>query len=134
MKNTNIMAEFRIIGDEFDPNTITNKLSLKPNCYWVKGDKIENRDKYRSYSCWAISTGYEESLDVNIQLARIIEILKAKMSDLIELKSLYNLDYRLDVVINIENNEKPAIYLNSDVIEFAYKISAEFDFDLYIFS
>lgn len=35
--------------------------------------------------------------------------------------------------LNIENNEKPGLFLNSSEIEFAYDIKAEFDFDMDIF-
>lgn len=41
---------------------------------------------------------------------------------------------RYVIVINVENNEKPVILLNSSVIDFTHLIKAEFDFDLDIYS
>jgi len=134
LSKTNVMVEFRILGHEFVPEVITSELSIIPNETWVKGDKINDRDITRQYSCWILSTGYIESLDINDQIKEIINKLLIKNDKLVEIKKKYNVIYRIDVVINIENNEKPAIYLNSDIIEFAYSIGAEFDFDLYIYS
>jgi hypothetical protein len=130
MDKTNIMVDFRIIGDVFNLDVITNKLLIKPSYYWLKGDR--NKNNIRKYSCWAISTGYEESLDINNQLNKIIELIKTKKQELKELKNKHELDYRFDIIINIENEEKPAIYLNIDIIDFAHEIKAEFDIDLYI--
>lgn len=134
MEKTSILVEFKITGDEFDPDTVTKKLQIVPNEYWQKGEQIKNKSIVRSFSCWIIKTGYEESLDVNNQLVKILDKIKDKKNELIELKKQNNFDYKVDIVIQIENNEKPAIYLSSDIIEFANSIKAEFDFDLYIYS
>ena len=133
MDNTNIMVEFRILSDDLNPKVITEKLLIEPNQYWMKGENIKNRDLKREYSCWIISTGYEESLDINSQLFKMLNLLKSKKKDLQYLRDKYSLEYRFDIVINIENNEKPAIFLNSEVIGFANDIKAEFDFDIYIY-
>lgn len=134
MDNTNIMAELRILGDDFDVDEITNKLNIQPSEYWKRGDNIKRINKLRKYTCWIISTGYEESLDINIQLQKIMKKLEGKVDILKTLKDRYDLDYRLDLVINVEDNQSPEIFLNSDVISFANEIKAEFDFDLHIIS
>lgn len=133
MQKTNVKVEFRIIGDDFNPNTITEKLLIKPNEFWVRGEKIKNKNITRKYNCWVVGTGYEESNDINHQLQKISKLIKNKKNDLKKLKDIYDLIYRFDIIINIENNEKPAVYLNNDIIELANDIKAEFDFDLYIF-
>jgi hypothetical protein len=128
------MVEFKITGNEFDPNMITNVLQIEPNECWEKGEQIRNKSINRSFSCWIIRTEYEESLDVNNQITSILRKIKDKKNQLIDLKEHKDLDYKIDIVIRIENNEKPAIYLNSDSIEFANSIKAEFEIDLYIYS
>lgn len=47
---------------------------------------------------------------------------------------MYNVTYRIDIVINIENSEKPAIFLDTRIIDFTHSINEEIDFDLYIYS
>lgn len=49
-----------------------------------------------------------------------------------DLRALYNLSYKIGIVINVENKETPAMYLDSETIDFAHEIGAEFDFDLYV--
>jgi len=112
------MSEFRILGDDFTPEVITEKLEIFPSKVWKKGEKIEGSNKVRDYSCWCLSTGYDESYDINEQLNKLLTILIPKKMKLIELKELLSLDYKIDIVINIESNEKPAIYLEKKSYNF----------------
>ncbi|HEX9976257.1 MAG TPA: DUF4279 domain-containing protein [Dehalococcoidales bacterium] len=88
----------------------------------------------RRFNNWEISTGYEESNDINIQLTRIFDLLKNKVSVLNELRDAYNLQFRIDVVVIVENGEKPAMYFDHWFIDFVHEIEAEVDIDLYIYS
>lgn len=134
MDKTNVMIEFNITGNAFNPEIITQKLLIQPDEFWMKGDKIESKNITRGDTCWTIDTGYKESLDINEQLKKLIDILNPKSSELKELKCIYGLEYRFCIVINIENNEKPVMCINSETIRLADKIGAEIDFDLYIYS
>lgn len=51
-----------------------------------------------------------------------------------QLKEKYVLAFIFMIVIRVENNEKPAMYLQKNIIDFASLIQAEIHFDLYIFS
>lgn len=131
--DTNIMVEFRILGADFDVDYITDCLSVTPSVFWKTGDKIEGKNYTRKHTCWEINTGYEESLDINTQLNKILSLLSSKTDDLIRLKKSFNLDYCIEIVINIENDIKPTMYLSKEVIEFAYMVGAEIDFDVYVY-
>ena len=126
------MVEFRIIGDNFDVDYITKVLSIIPSEYWRKGDLVKKRDVIRKYSCWEVSSGYKESLDINIQLDKIITIFSQQIDNLIMLKKMFDIEYIIEIVINVENNIKPTMCLSQRVIEFAYLIGAKIDFDIYI--
>ncbi len=127
------MAEFAIIGENFTKQNITNQLQIEPTEFYSKGDKIKNRDLYRKETAWSLATEYEESLDINLQLNKLISILNDKKEELLKLKRTYNLFYKFFIVIKIEENETPAIYLDTTTISFANDLGIEFDFDLYIF-
>ena len=60
--------------------------------------------------------------------------LEGKENELNRLKQKYDLAYRFIIVIQIENNEKPVIFLDSSFIHFANLIGAEVELDLNIFS
>lgn len=135
MNKTNVMVEFTIVGDEFDPHLITEKLKIKPTQYWIKGEQVRGRNEKikRKETSWIISTGYEESLDINEQLEKIVELIKDKKTILKKLEMESNLEYIFGIVVNVENNEKPAMYFNRKFIEFANNINAEFYIDLYVY-
>lgn len=141
MEVTKVMAYFSAIGDNFPPEKITEELAIQPTETYVKGDIIEQTRaanspgiRKRLETAWTLSSGYQESFDINDQLKPLLSSLEGKQQDLIRLKEEYELTYLLMFVIKIENDDKPAMYFKKDVISFASAIDAEIHFDLYIYS
>lgn len=134
LNNTNVKVEFSIIGENFNPNVITENLSIEPTESYLKGDKVKNKDVERKETCWELSTEYEESLDINTQLDKVVSKVINKKDDLIKLIEKYNLEIIVAIVVNVENNEKPSMHFNKEFIKFCNDISAEFYIDLYIYS
>lgn len=137
------MAYFSAVGDEFPLDTVTIAFGIEPTNTHKKGDVIERSDnphlvstkiRYRKETDWTLSTGYQESYDINNQLNVILKFLEEKTEQLKYLKEKYGLEFLFMVVIQVENNESPAMYLRKDIIDFASLIQAEIHFDLYIFS
>ncbi|HDR7913935.1 DUF4279 domain-containing protein [Bacillus pretiosus] len=135
------MAYFSITGDIFPVEVITEALSIEPTSTYKKGDVVAKRDNpnlvstkiiYRKETDWTLSTGYQESYDINNQLHVILKSLEGKTEQLKHLKKKYSLQFLFMVVIQVENNESPAMYLQKDIIDFASSIQAEIHFDLYI--
>ena len=130
MNKTNIKVEMRITGDKFDIEEITNVLDILPVSYWKKGDKIRNKE--RTYTEWSYSTQYIETLDMNVPLKELKKKFISKEIELCTLKTKYGLNYLLEIVVIIENNETPAIYFDKDILQFVSKIGAEIDIDTYV--
>ncbi|OBZ57895.1 hypothetical protein UN66_14650 [Bacillus cereus] len=135
------MAYFSITGDIFPVEAITDALNIEPTRTYKKGDIVARRDNpnlvstkklYRKETDWNLSTGYQESYDINNQLHVILKSLEEKTEPLKQLKKKYDLEFLFMVVIQIENNESPAMYLQKDILDFASSIQAEIHFDLYI--
>ncbi|EOQ28993.1 TPA: DUF4279 domain-containing protein [Bacillus thuringiensis] len=135
------MAYFSVTGDIFPIEAITEALSIEPTQTYKKGDIVERRDNpnlvstktiYRKETDWTFSTGYQESYDINNQLQVILKSLERKTEQLKQLKEKYGLQFLFMVVIQVENNESPAMYLQKEIINFASFIQAEIHFDLYI--
>ncbi|ENB9403855.1 TPA: DUF4279 domain-containing protein [Bacillus paranthracis] len=136
------MAYFSITGDIFPVEAITDALNIEPTRTYKKGDIVARRDNpnlvstkklYRKETDWNLSTGYQESYDINNQLYVILKSLEEKTEPLKQLKKKYDLEFLFMVVIQIENNESPAMYLQKDILDFASSIQAEIHFDLYIY-
>lgn len=132
MEKTSVSVEFAIVGESFSIKDVTNRLRIFPTDSYSKDD-LNNGTKYiRKETCWSIATKYENSLDIIEQLNKIIYQLIDKVDLLKDIKKEYNVSYRFFVAIQIFEEQTPAIYLDSDTIEFASKIGADFDFDMYI--
>ncbi|SHL04076.1 protein of unknown function [Desulforamulus aeronauticus DSM 10349] len=63
----------------------------------------------------------------------LLDKLETKKEIICELKKEMDLVCKFFIVVNIEENITPAIYLDNMVIGFVDFIGAEFDLDLYIF-
>ncbi|MCC2390033.1 DUF4279 domain-containing protein [Bacillus pacificus] len=135
------MAYFSATGDIFPLEAITEALNIEPTRTYKKGDVVARRDNpnlvftktlYRKETDWTLSTGYQESYYINNQLHIILKSLEGKTEQLKYLKKKYDLQFLFMVVIQVENNESPAMYLQKEIINFASSIQAEIHFDLYI--
>ncbi|MCK4261111.1 MAG: DUF4279 domain-containing protein [Halanaerobiales bacterium] len=131
--STNANVEIVIVGEDFKLDIITNELDILPTEHWVKGEQVPNRNTVRKDTCWSYGLGSEETLNINIQLLKLVEILCPKKDILIRLKKMLQLEYLILVTINIENDVKPIIGIKSTVIELMNDIGAELDIDLYLF-
>lgn len=132
MFNTNIKAEFIVYSDDLNPKLVTDFLGLSPTQSWAKGDDIRGKNNRRKESIWLLSTEYEESLDINNQLSKLLIILNDKKYKLLELVQLYPVNYTMEIVIRVRKGEVPAIYFDSQTISFINEIQAKIDIDLYV--
>ncbi|HBU84372.1 MAG TPA: DUF4279 domain-containing protein [Paenibacillus sp.] len=127
---TEVMAYFSLLGDEFDPNYVTSILKIEPTNTAYKGDIINKKHRIKETS-WTLGTDYEESLDINHQLTKVVDLLRNKVKEINSIRNENRLSTKFFIVIRIEEGKTPALYLNSDFIEFVNMIHAEIDVDLY---
>lgn len=120
------------MGDEYDIKEITDSLNITPSKTWKKGDFIRNSGQKHTYTAWIYDTDAVETLDVQEQTKKIEKLFLSRIERIISLKKKYRLDISLDFVIIIENDEVPAVYFEPSFLEFAAKIGARFDIDMYI--
>lgn len=134
MDKSNVMVRFSIYGDTFDPAFITEQLKLEPSKTYIKGEQFRDGKMKRKGTSWSINTGYEVSMDINNQINKIMYLLNGKEDLIFNLKKKYDLNVLLMIVVNIENNEKPAMYFRKPLIHFLSAVDAEVGFDLYVYS
>ena len=135
MEQTQVMVYFSMFADEFPLDAVTKQLGIEPTESYKKGDIIKKisptENHVRSYTCWKLSTGYQESLDVGEQMDMIIDQIGDKSAIINDLKRQFGLDCRFTIVIIMNNGYTPGLYLNQSIIAFANSINADFDIDLY---
>lgn len=74
----------------------------------------------------------DESLDLNLLLRKTIRGLKDNIDLLNEYRNKYGLEYYLVRVVELNDNNKPILSLDADIIEFLFKVSAKDDLDYYL--
>ena len=89
------MAYFSAFSDEFPLEIVTNIIGIEPTKTYKKGDIIERTNNPNLVSTkirrwketdWTLSTGYQESYDINNQLNTILKSLEGKTKELKQLK------------------------------------------------
>ena len=135
MAKTRVMVEFSVYGDAFNPEVVTERLGITPRKYWHKGDTIKKGGiQKRKETCWIIGTEYEESLDTDEQLYKVLDLLERKAGLLKELREMYDLKFKIDIVVKVENRQPPSMTFGQRIIDFVHEINAWIDIDSYIYS
>lgn len=134
MNKTTVKAEFSIYGDNFDPNELTDLLEIQPMEVNLKGVITGTRKRPSTETSWSIYTKKEESYDVKEQIDKIVSILKDKIKLINGFKEKNEVSISLSLLIEVENDEKPAIYWTPETNDFLGKIGAESSIEIYMYS
>ena len=129
---TTIKAELVIRGENFNANEISETLGINATYSWTAGEIHARTGKIREISCWIYSTDTLETLDSEDLTKQIYNLFSPKTAVLQELKTKYDLNITLGLVVIIENQSPPGICLDSDTIDFLNKLDANLDVDLYV--
>ena len=123
----------------FDPDDITKLLRIEPFKKWKKGDRRKQvQDETSStanygFSIWCAEKSEIDRLDVEKQCLETIKTLKQKIPELMQIKSLYDVNFYICVVPHIFNEEQPFMSFGKEVIEFCYLTGTEIDVDMYVY-
>lgn len=128
---TEVLVYFRLLADDFSIEDVTHRLGLTPTETYKREEK-GNSSRPREYTSWSIGTGYQPSFDVNDQLQHIMTQLRGKETILDDLYDTYDdMQARFIIVIVMEEGQTPSLVFDLETIQFAHRIRAEFDIDLY---
>ena len=120
-------------NSDFDPEYITNKLKIEPHETIKMGTVRKRGNAEYSFSSWTACFQTEPALDVEAQCLNIAKALKGKISLLLELKQEFDVNFTINIVPHIYNEETPALSFNKEFIEFCYLTGTELEIDLYVF-
>ncbi len=130
---TRIKLILLIFGEDFDTNAITNVLKLSPTNFWKKGDKILGRNKelIRQESCWELDFDFVSSVFLDDITDQIVRKFSNNLDNIEEYFYQNKLQAKFNIIVEIVNNEKPALYFNKKFLNIVSKINGEIDIDLY---
>ena len=132
----NTYVYFSLVGGNFPPDKVSEKLAIQPTESWQTGDKGKYK-KELTFSCWKLSTEKgKEYLDIDKLVSEIVHNLKDKVDTINELKQKYQLDSVLQIVLDIDMNpDQSTPYLGHDLetIDFLFRTQTKTDIDIYRF-
>lgn len=130
---TKIKLTFAIFGDLLNPKLFTEIVKLSPTSFWFKGDAIPNRKPglTRKETCWEYSFGFIHTLFFDDVTNLFVQHFNQHLEDIIKYINKNNLETKIDVIVEIINDEKPALSLDKDFISLVVKMNGEIDIDLY---
>lgn len=130
LKNTNVRAIFVIYGECFPIEEVTKILNINPSCTYKKGEIL--RAVPMKENCWKIETETIETFDAEEQLDKILKLLISKEKELLEIKRLYDVEFKFDTVIEVEDKDFNGVRLEPNFIQFAARIGAIIEYNMYI--
>lgn len=130
---TKIKLIFAIFGDLLNPNLFTEIAKLPPTSFWFKGDSIHNRklDLTRKETCWEYSFDFVHTLYFDDVANLFIQHFGPYFENIVKYIEENDLETKLDIVVEIVNDEKPAISFDKDFMDLVVKMNGEIDIDLY---
>ena len=130
--DTCINIELSIVGDDFDIELVSKELDIEPTEIKKKGELLPNKKKWNIETSWSFMTGIEKSLDVRIQLCKLMDIFYKKIDKLKEICLYFNTKVFVSILIIVKNQQTPSLHFGKEEILFFNEINAELDIDIYI--
>lgn len=134
MDKTNVKVEFTISGDYFDPDEVSRLLQIEPIELILRGSVGNDRKIPSKKTSWTISTKKEESYDVDEQTQKVLSSILNEKNELREIKTKWYVSFILEIIVEVEIGEKPALHYTKNTIKFLGEIGAETYIDLYNYS
>jgi len=136
-----VKVAFILEGKDFDVDKITERLKVPPTSVRSKNDwpdAIKNLpenypDNLKPRVNWILETEKEICDSVQKQFEKITKKLVGKEEIIKNLCLQYNLETGFTIVIDMEEMNRPELFLTKEIISFAASINAEIGFDLYIY-
>ncbi|MGM9508115.1 DUF4279 domain-containing protein [Larkinella sp. GY13] len=129
---TRIKLVFSIFGDLLNPLSFSELTGLNPSSTWLKGDTVSNRiNLFRKETCWTYSSEYIETLYLEELLENFFQKFRANLPKVADYIKINNLETKVDIVVEIVNDEKPSLSFSKHFLDLVVKINGEIDIDLY---
>ena len=133
MRNPRICFYFAIYSDTLAPDVITDRLGVDPTTTSRKGEVWWKRTgKVYPKHVWRLSSDFEDSLDLDTQIAAVLPNLVPIKSQLAAILGEVGTQGYFQAVVETYG-PTPALHLDQEIVRFAGDLGIEFDFDLYTF-
>lgn len=133
---TQIKLIISVFGDLLKPKEFSEISGLKPTSFWFKNDTIPNRKIKikRKETCWEYSYGFIQTLFFDDISNLFIQHFGNELESITNYINKNKLDTKVDIVVEIINDEKPALSFDKNFMDLIVKMNGEIDIDLYYYT
>lgn len=130
---TKSMTYFILYGDDFPIRDFTKDIGKEPTQSYRRGEEfIKGKNKHIRYeTAWVFGTDYVRTDYPEEQINTIVNALSSSLEIIKIYKEKYNLKCHIMTVIYFNQYQTRGLGINHKLIEFAHKIGAEYEFDIY---
>ena len=120
----------RIIGDDLDPEKITQVLSCKPSTSYKKGDTIKSKykDRVAKIGRWNLDSELPDESDLEDKIWDILKKVSLDQKAWTTLTESYQVDLFCGVFLETENR---GFGLSVDIMKALSRLGIEIGFDIY---
>ena len=127
-KECNNYLYFAFDAETINTSEVTKTLGIEPTSLMIKKELITKS------SSWKYRIDARNDIDLETHLEELIKLFEPKINEITSLKKKYNLETRIQFVIDIDINpdaSMPFFGLNKRTIKFLGLTETEVDFDIY---
>ena len=129
-KKTQIKVIFSVFGDIFSPSDFTKYIGINPHEVGIKGEEIK-KGLLRKESSWEYTIGFIETVFLDDVSNIYTEIFENKAHDIRKYTDGHNLEAKIFVVIEMDDQETPALFFDKKFLNVVHQLNAVIDVDLY---
>jgi len=138
---TKIQLIVAVYGDLLNPIEFSKIAGVQPTAYWFKNDVIRQINSpsieditylKRKETCWEYSYGYIHTLFFDDISDLFVKQFAPNINTISDYVNKNNLQTKIYVVVEIEDNETPALYFENNFLNLILKMNGEIDMDLYV--
>lgn len=125
-----------VVGFEGDPDKVAQSLGISPDKVSRFGERINQRtNKTWKDNSFEVHSGDDFSSDLETHLESLYQKLYPSIENLIAFyKSKEAVFCQLNIVLEIYNNDRPAVHFDKKWIRLLAALDAGIDVDMYVFS
>lgn len=138
---TQIKIIVSLYGENFNPLDFSEYVKITPTDFWNKGDEIPQRKglvrkgdiiPLRKENAWEYSTDFIKTLYFDEVSEIIIHKFREKTPEINNYIKQNELDVKIDIVVEIADNQTPALTFNRSFLALTSQLKAEMDIDIYL--
>jgi len=126
-----VWVSFTLIGDSFDPDTITVALDVAPTSQHRKGDQRGKTARWPR-ARWRVTVGPRDTLDIDAMLAELLAHTTSSSAEIKRICGELGLEATITCAIEPTSALAPAVRFSPEVVQWAAERNVAIDIDVMI--